>query len=159
MPPLRERADDIPLLTMFFLEKSARKLGRPVTQVAEGTMARLCAYSWPGNIRELQNVIERAVVLSAGSVLNVDGGAFLDGTARPSPPAVESLAKPISAPVVPLTATGGSALEDVERQHIVTVLQKAKWRIEGNDGAAKILNLEPSTLRSRMKKLGIKRGT
>src|SRR6185369_8841664 len=64
MPPLRERADDIPLLTMFFLEKSTRKLGRSVTQVAEGTMARLCAYAWPGNIRELQNIVERAVVLS-----------------------------------------------------------------------------------------------
>lgn len=159
MPPLRERADDIPLLTMFFLEKSARKLGRPVTQVAEGTMARLCAYAWPGNIRELQNVIERAVVLSAGPVLTVDGGAFLDGTARPSQPAVESLAKPVSTPVVPPSTAAGSALEDVERQHIIAVLQNAKWRIEGNDGAAKILNLEPSTLRSRMKKLGIKRGT
>ena len=78
MPPLRERQEDIHLLVMFFLEKFARKLGKPITQVAGETMSRLCAYSWPGNIRELQNVIERAVVLSKGPVLTVEGAVLLD---------------------------------------------------------------------------------
>jgi len=157
MPSLRERANDIPLLTMFFLEKFARKLGRPITQVAEETMARLCAYSWPGNIRELQNVIERAVVLSAGPLLTVEKGA-LPGVAAPPPSwspesAMLDVKAPSPSPVVP----AGGALEDVERQHIITVLRQTNWRIEGAQGAAKILDLQPSTLRSRMQKLGISR--
>jgi transcriptional regulator with GAF, ATPase, and Fis domain len=78
MPPLRERQEDVPLLTMCFLEKYARKLGRPISQVTEETMSRLCAYSWPGNIRELQNVIERAVVLSKGPALKIEGSVLFD---------------------------------------------------------------------------------
>ena len=159
MPPLRERPDDIPLLTMFFLEKFVRKMGRPIKQVAEETMLRLRDYPWPGNIRELQNVIERAVVLATGPVLRVDESALPATTARPLSKLPESLMpdSPTPPPLLPETAEGGASLEEVERQHIIAVLEKAKWRIEGNAGAAKILNLEPSTLRSRMKKLGIKR--
>jgi formate hydrogenlyase transcriptional activator len=146
MPPLRERAEDVPLLTMFFLERFARKLGRPIAQVAEETMARLCAYSWPGNIRELQNLIERAAVLATGPVLHIDESALeISRTA-----ALGDLAAlaPKSADV---------SLEEVERQHILSVLAQTKWRIEGNAGAAKLLNLQPSTLRSRMQRLGIAR--
>jgi PAS domain S-box-containing protein len=159
MPPLRERPQDVPLLTMFFLEKFARKLGRPITHVAEETMARLCAYSWPGNIRELQNLIERAVVLATGPTLKIESSALLGGAPAASvasftnPPVVKS-SGPV--PVTPASSSGVS-LEDVERQHIIAVLAQANWRIEGAGGAAKTLNLEPSTLRSRMKKLGIVR--
>jgi PAS domain S-box-containing protein len=160
MPPLRERADDIPLLTMFFLEKSARKLGRPIKQVAEETMLRLSQYPWPGNIRELQNVIERAVVLASGTVLLVDESALPGTPSRPLPLSPEPrMDQPSMLPPPPPVKTDGASLEEVERQHIVAVLQQANWRIEGNGGAAKILNLEPSTLRSRMKKLGIVRGS
>ena len=159
MPPLRERAEDIPLLTMFFLEKSARKLGRPIKQVAEETMLRLCQYSWPGNIRELQNVIERAVVLASGTVLVVDESALPGTPSRPLPLPPESRPdQPSMPPPPPPVKTDGASLEEVERQHIIAVLRQVNWRIEGNGGAAKILNLEPSTLRSRMKKLGIVRG-
>jgi transcriptional regulator with GAF, ATPase, and Fis domain len=158
MPPLRDRADDIPLLTMFFLEKSARKLGRPIKQVSEETMHLLCGYAWPGNIRELQNVIERAIVLATGPVLHVDERQLPQSSPEPLARAPEGPVSdtPPAAPSPPV-AGDGAPLEDVERQHIVAVLERAKWRIEGNGGAAKILNLEPSTLRSRMKKLGIKR--
>src|SRR5260370_12927861 len=98
MPPLRERQEDVPLLTMFFLEKVARKLGRPVAHVTEETMSRLCAYSWPGNIRELHNVIERAFVLSKGPVLKVDGSALFD---FPRPQATASAAAKIPTPSPP----------------------------------------------------------
>jgi len=156
MPPLCERPDDIPLLTMFFLEKAARKLGRPIRQIAEETMRLLCGYSWPGNIRELQNVIERAVVLASGPVLRVDASLLPQ-----TPPRVPvRLSEPQvfdPAASIPPVKTGGTSLEDIERQHIITVLQQVNWRIEGDGGAAKALNLEPSTLRSRMKRLGIKR--
>ncbi|EDY16461.1 transcriptional regulator, NifA subfamily, Fis Family [Chthoniobacter flavus Ellin428] len=161
MPPLRQRANDIPLLTMFFLEKFARKLGKSLGQIAEETMARLCQYPWPGNIRELQNVIERAVVLSTGSLLTVEKGALpgatgvmAQGPGWTPERAMIDAAEPLS---TPLGATSGNALEDVERQHIASVLQQTNWRIEGANGAAKILNLQPSTLRSRMQKLGIVR--
>jgi PAS domain S-box-containing protein len=162
MPPLRERTNDIPLLTMFFLEKFARKLGRTVTQIAEESMVRLCAYSWPGNIRELQNVIERAVVLSGGSVLTVDRSALPGSVGQSSPARVwspEAAMVDAAATVPPSASAPANALEDVERQHILAVLKQVNWRIEGARGAAKILDLQPSTLRSRMQKLGIARPT
>lgn len=158
MPPLRERADDIPLLTMFFLEKFARKLGRPIKHVSEETMAGLCAYPWPGNVRELQNVIERAVVLAAGSVLHVDESALPVTNARPLPQLSGARQNEAKTPQPPTrTGVGCSSLEEVEREHILAVLEETHCRIEGEGGAAQILNLQPSTLRSRMKKLGIAR--
>ena len=138
MPPLRERAEDVPLLAMFFLEKFARKFARRIAHVAEETMQRLCAYAWPGNIRELQNVVERAVVLCNGSVLTIDQSLL------PAAPA-------------PVASAAGASLEEVERQHILAMLTQTNWRIEGERGAAALLNLQPSTLRSRMQKLGITR--
>jgi transcriptional regulator with GAF, ATPase, and Fis domain len=158
MPPLRDRADDIPLLTMFFLERFAPKLGGKVRQVSEGTMHRLCGYPWPGNIRELQNVIERAMVLTTGPVLQVEENA-LPGSGATLPTA--STGAPASAQTTAIesnpAANDGASLVNVEREHITAILVQAKWRIEGEKGAAKVLGMEPSTLRSRMKKLGIVR--
>ena len=119
-------------------------------------MARLCAYPWPGNIRELQNIIERAVVLSKGPVLTVEGTALLDFP-RSDGPANNAFGTSVgSPPGAPVTSRLPSLVE-VERQHIVAVLRETNWRIEGERGAAKLLNLQPSTLRSRMQKLGIAR--
>jgi formate hydrogenlyase transcriptional activator len=164
MPSLRERVSDIPLLTMFFLERFARKLGKPIKQVAEETMARLCAYPWPGNIRELQNVIERAVVLSSEQVLVVEkealpsAGVLPESTRNWTPEAamIDAAANLVVGPA-PTTGANTGSLEEVECQHILAVLKQTHWRIEGAQGAARILNLQPSTLRSRMQKLGIVR--
>ncbi len=142
MPPLRERRTDIPLLARHFLAKFARKLGKPLTDIAPASLERLRRYSWPGNIRELQNVIERAAVLARTPIVEVDTGldtgldSGLDAEVRK-----------------PLPGT----LEDMERAHILRVLQETAWVIEGKKGAAAILGLGASTLRSRMQKLGIKR--
>jgi len=141
VPPLRERQGDVPLLVTFFVQNFAKKLGKKVTQVSDDTMRRLAEYSWPGNIRELQNVIERAVILSTSHVLALD--EKLQQAAH--------VAGPTAAPA--LTAS----LKDAERRHIESVLTQAGWVIEGEHGAAKILGLHPNTLRSRMKKLGVKR--
>jgi transcriptional regulator with GAF, ATPase, and Fis domain len=119
-------------------------------------MSRLCAYSWPGNIRELQNLVERAVVLTSGSMLRIEGGALLESQRLPAPTSI-AVTPPIPTSPAVAAPSSGASLEEIERQHIISVLQQANWRIEGNGGAAKILDLEPSTLRSRMKKLGIVR--
>ncbi|MGA8311941.1 MAG: sigma 54-interacting transcriptional regulator [Terriglobales bacterium] len=151
LPPLRQRRSDIPLLTAFFVERYCRQLGKQVMGVAQDTMEALSRYDWPGNIRELQNVIERAVVLSRGSILKL-GRDLL----------------PLSAEAVTdgetVVASGGQSsdgethsLEQVEKRHILEVLTQTKWVIEGANGAAKILDLHPNTLRSRMKKLGLNR--
>ena len=156
MPRLRERQEDVPLLTMFFLEKYARKLGRPISHVTEETMSRLCAYSWPGNIRELQNVIERAVVLSKGPALKIEESGLFDFPRAEALASILPRSPILSSPPAPASSRVPS-LEEVERQHIVDVLTQVNWRIEGDRGAAKLLNLQPSTLRSRMQKLGIVR--
>jgi formate hydrogenlyase transcriptional activator len=164
-PPLRERATDIPLLASFFLQRFAKKFGKPVKKVSNDTMHRLAAYAWPGNIRELQNVIERAILLSPGDTLMLApdfGPASTNQVAaevtrlnsRPVPSA--SIAENDQS-LLTSAATVGNSLEDVERRHIESVLAQTNWMIEGERGAARILNLNPSTLRSRMKNLGIKR--
>jgi formate hydrogenlyase transcriptional activator len=140
------------LLVNFFLQKFARKLGKPVKKASQTTMERLATYAWPGNIRELQHVIERAILLSPGDtlVLAPDFG----------PPTAEPSKVRRAVPTLPPRSEANSvspALEDIERHHIETVLAQTNWMIEGKRGAAKILNLNPSTLRSRMKNLGIKR--
>ena len=150
LPPLRQRRPDIPLLTSFFVERYSRQLGKQITGVAQDTMEILSRYDWPGNIRELQNVIERAVVLSRGSVLRL-GRDLLPLSAE-------------TAIVDDFVATSGQpsngeahSLEQVEKRHILEVLTQTKWVIEGANGAARILDLHPNTLRSRMKKLGLDR--
>ena len=117
-------------------------------------MRRLCAYSWPGNIRELQNVIELAAVLSKGPVLTVEESALFDVSPADSTARVAA-AIPISSSSSATVSTMVRSLEEVEREHIVAALSRANWQIEGDRGAAKLLDLQPSTLRSRMQKLGI----
>jgi PAS domain S-box-containing protein len=154
-PPLRDRLVDVPLLAMFFLQRFAKKLGKPLKHISEQAMADLTAYRWPGNIRELQNVIERAVILSAGNTLML-AEDFRASVARSIEAAASTPSEPPDAANASSEAKSGS-LEDVERHHIETVLKQTNWMIEGARGAAKVLNLNPSTLRSRMEKLGIKR--
>ena len=147
MPPLRERSGDLPLLVAFFVRRYAQKLGKPVKRVSDDTMRRFEAYAWPGNVRELQNVIERAVVLSTGPVLVVDERVLPAAEERPAPRGVRAAA----------TLNEDVSLEEFERRHILGVLEQTQWRIEGERGAARLLELQPSTLRSRMRKLGIAR--
>jgi len=140
LPPLRERVEDIPLLVHYFVARYAAKVGRAITRVPAEAMRRLETYPWPGNVRELENVIERAVILSRGPDLEVPPEAV---------PAVAVATAPAE--------RDPEALQEVERQHIVTVLKKTGWRVDGPKGAARLLNMHPSTLRSRMQKLGIRR--
>jgi formate hydrogenlyase transcriptional activator len=149
VPPLRERHSDIPLLTAFFVERFARQFGKQISGVVQDTMELLSRYDWPGNIRELQNVIERAVVLSKGPVLRL--GSDLLPARNVAAEQVVSLSNQQSA------GNAHSTLEQVEKRYILNILEQTSWVIEGDRGAAKILDLHPNTLRSRMKKLGIDR--
>jgi PAS domain S-box-containing protein len=158
LPPLRQRRSDIPLLTVFFVEKFARQFGKQITGIAQDTMDLLSLYDWPGNIRELQNVVERAVVLSRGPILKL--GADLLPSASAAMASTEEIAGLDLDHHQSHDAIGdSSSLEQVERRHIQSVLQKTDWVIEGERGAAKILDLHPNTLRSRIKKLGIERAS
>jgi transcriptional regulator with GAF, ATPase, and Fis domain len=159
VPALRERASDIHLLAMFFAQKFAKKMGKQISGIGDDVMKQLTGYSWPGNIRELQNVIERAVILSPRNTLMLaEELRAPNGTAA----AARSVDRTPQRGV-PTNETSDSepadngSLEDVERRHIESVLKQANWMIEGERGAAKILDMNPSTLRSRMQKLGIKR--
>ena len=138
------------MLTSFFVERFSRQFGKPITGISQDTMDVLSRYLWPGNIRELQNVIERAVVLCPGTVLRL-GKDLLPITTE------EREEETVSTSASIALANSPSSLESVERAHILQVLQETHGVIEGPRGAAKILNLHPNTLRSRMKKLGIER--
>jgi len=160
VPPLRARDGDVELLAQFFLQKLAKKLGRTALQVPGEVMKRLRAYAWPGNVRELQNVLERAVVLAQGNVLVIgpEQTPVLPVVALPSaPPPAAGPVVAARAPSLPDAAAGAGSLEEVERRHIEAVLVDRNWLIEGERGAAKVLNLHPNTLRGRMRKLGLKR--
>ena len=139
IPPLRERPEDIPLLVQHFVQQAARKVNKIIDQIPAGTMEALTEYRWPGNIRELENVIERAVILSPGAVLHVP---LRDLQSR--------------------VAAGHDSerlqtLVDVEREHIRSILKETRWILSGPRGAAARLGLNRSTLYFRMKKLGIVR--
>jgi formate hydrogenlyase transcriptional activator len=154
VPPLRERRSDIPALVLFFLARFSKNCGKEIQGVSQNSMELLMRYQWPGNIRELQNVIERGVALCQGQVLQL--GPDLLPIERPH---LESLdAVTVSKGAADISAGFGLvALEEVEKRHILTVLQKTDGVIDGPKGAARILDLHPNTLRSRMKKLGITR--
>jgi len=137
-PPLRDRKEDIPLLVKHFCQKHEGKIGRKIKDIPNKVMDALMTYDWPGNIRELENIIERAMILSFDGTLEY-------GDWIPSEK-ISSNGKPAA-----------SKLEDIERDHIIETLNKTGWKVSGEKGAAKILGLNATTLEARMKKLGIKR--
>jgi len=136
-PPLRDRKQDIPLLVRHFALQYGVKLGKRIETVPKGTLDTLIAYDWPGNIRELRNVIERALIITQGTTLELR-----DWAAGESAAAEQARIR---------------SLEDVERDHIIAVLEQRGWRVSGPKGAASLLGLKPTTLEARMKKLGIQR--
>jgi PAS domain S-box-containing protein len=136
VPPLRQRKEDIPLMVQAFIERYSRKLGKQITSIQKETMKALQDYPWPGNVRELESIIERAVILCPGPVLQLTDELEISS--------------------LPLSSTVRT-LEETERNQILKILSETRWRIEGMDGAAAILGLNPSTLRARMHKLGIVR--
>jgi formate hydrogenlyase transcriptional activator len=161
LPPLRERRDDIPLLVHFLVKKFALRIGKHVDGVSRATMQRLMEYPWPGNIRELENVLERAVILASETMLEI--GSDLLPLSSPAPTARHQPGPETVSPTHILGEPHQAAdkrqpsLEAVERDYILTILQQTDWVITGPRGAAKLLDLHPSTLRNRMKKLGITR--
>ncbi len=138
LPALRERPDDIPLLVNFFVHKFAQQMNKAIEQIPRETMDVLTGYSWPGNIRELQNLIERAVILTRGKVLEIPLGELKRSSKVTS-------------------NYGMRTLEDVEREHILQVLRETNWIVGGPQGAAARLGLNRTTLNYRMRKLGIQR--
>jgi formate hydrogenlyase transcriptional activator len=147
LPPLRERRDDIPMLARHFTQRFARRMGRRIETIPTAIMEALAQYPWPGNIRELQNVIERAVILSPGPALRLDVADLKAGGRNPEVDGVAS------------GSNAGSTLADAEREHILGVLRETGWVLGGATGAAARLGMKRTTLQSRMKKLGISRPT
>jgi len=137
LPTLRQRREDIPLLVRHLTDRLGRNLRRRIDTIPDDVMETLRTHDWPGNIRELENVLQRALIVSRGGTLTLSDGWQ---------------------PMFESSSVGGPAtLVDVERRHILRVLGDSRWRIEGSAGAAQVLGLKPSTLRSRMLKLGIAR--
>jgi formate hydrogenlyase transcriptional activator len=138
IPPLRERLEDIPLLAWSFIQRRQPSLGRHVESIPRRAMEALSSYRWPGNVRELENVIERSLILSPGKTLKLEETFGQAGSeVQPAPKT--------------------RRMEDLERDHICSVLDQSGWKINGPGNAAEVLGRNPNTLRSRMKKLGIKR--
>jgi len=134
MPPLRDRSDDLPLLVWAFVKDFEKSIGRRIEKIPTHSMEAIKRYTWPGNVRELHNVVERAMILESGPVLRIDVPKRVD-----------------SAVVEYMT------LDDVEKKHILEVLEQTGGRVRGEEGAAERLGLKPTTLESRMKRLGIQR--
>jgi PAS domain S-box-containing protein len=161
LPPLRDRDGDVPLLVHFLVARFAGRVGVRIESVSKATIERLSAYPWPGNIRELENILERAVILVNGPTLEIDPEVFATVIAPRA--ASEEPSTPTSSARDGPRATGAGptapleSLESNTRNHILTALEKSGWVIDGQRGAAKVLGLHPNTLRSRMKKLGIVR--
>jgi len=136
LPPLRDRLDDIPFLVDFYVKKISRRMGKAIETIPAGVMADLQAYRWPGNIRELENVLERAVINSSGVKLRL----------------ADELEKPLKN-----VSFSPKTMEAVERDHILQTLEQTGWKVGGKDSAAEILGLDRSTLRARMRKLNIQK--
>lgn len=156
VPPLRERPTDIPKLAKFFLSNYAKKLGKNIDGLTQSTIDRMLNYSWPGNIREIQNVIERAVVLSKSRILELQHELAPNLTTEGANRGAGKVSEGPHASTTPL-ASQLPSMKEAERNHIVAALKLSSGVIEGPKGAAKILHLHPNTLRHRMAKLGIKR--
>ncbi|MDX1666289.1 MAG: sigma 54-interacting transcriptional regulator, partial [Saprospiraceae bacterium] len=137
--PLRQRRDDIPLLVNYFLKKYSDKVGRQIKQVSKSSMKQLVQYDFPGNVRELENIVERAVILSTGDTLNLESS--FSGSSSIKPERQDE--------IVPF--------EDMQRDYIIRALKKTNWRVSGPEGAARLLKLNHRTLASKMRKLGIRR--
>ncbi|MBW1753118.1 MAG: sigma 54-interacting transcriptional regulator, partial [Deltaproteobacteria bacterium] len=134
VPPLRDRREDIPQLIWSFVREFGESMGKSIAEISKKDMDMLKNYSWPGNVRELKNIIERAMILSTGTTLHLDQVGSKD---------VETIQS--------------TTLEGVEKSHILEILENTGWKISGRNGAAEVLGLKESTLRARMKKLGIQR--
>jgi transcriptional regulator with GAF, ATPase, and Fis domain len=130
VPPLRERAEDIPLMVWAFVEELSARMGKKITRVPRKTMEALQRYPWPGNVRELRNVIEHGAIITPGNTLIIPKLEGEEGDAR--------------------------TLAEAEREIILTTLKRTNWHVKGPRGAAKALAINPATLYSRMKKLGIR---
>jgi len=141
IPPLRERKEDIPLLVWSFVAEFGKRMGKKIDTIPQKSMQAMINYAWPGNVRELRNVIEHAMIISRGKTLVVELPG-IDG---------------ISGAETPHEGDFLSTLEEVERDHIVSILERTGWRVKGEGGAADVLGVKPSTLYSKMKKLGIRR--
>jgi transcriptional regulator with GAF, ATPase, and Fis domain len=137
LPSLRERREDIPLLAQHLANRFARAMHKPIKPISDTVARALQQYDWPGNVRELENVVHRAIILSSDGVISLSD---------------------IALSAVRVTASVGTTLEEIERNHIQRMLSTTLWRIEGRRGAAELLGMKPSTLRSRLRKLGIRRG-
>jgi transcriptional regulator with GAF, ATPase, and Fis domain len=135
VPPLRERREDIPMLSWTFVKEFSNSMGKPIEEISDESIAALEEYHWPGNIRELRNIIERAMILERGRTLNIKLGHT---TLRP----------------IAVKATAGS-LDEAERAIILQAVEQCNWRIRGTNGAAVLLDIKPTTLESRIKKLGL----
>jgi DNA-binding NtrC family response regulator len=144
LPSLRERREDIPRLIQHFLARAGRKLGKFLGDLGPACLDQAMAYDWPGNVRELENFIERSAILGKAALLAV---------AEPPAAQVRQANKPAAAQPLP------ESLEEVERSHILRVLEHTQWAIEGERGAARMLGLNPSTLRGRLRKLGIRKNS
>lgn len=134
IPPLRDRRDDIPMLVWYFVKDFCEKMDKSIASISRSSMNQLCQYDWPGNVRELKNVIERAVIISSGPTLKIElptGGGLRTDQAR--------------------------TLDEVQKDYIIRTLERTRWRVRGKRGAAEILGLKPTTLESRMAKLGVRR--
>jgi len=144
LPPLRERRGDVPDLVRFFAEKYAKQMNKPIDTIPSDAMHALARYDWPGNIRELQNFIERAVILSKGTVLQ--------------PPIAELKVAPAPTPTASTASTGSAtnSLDDAQREHIVQVLREARWVLGGSNGAAARMGIPRTTLIYKMRRLGIR---
>ncbi|MGB6847281.1 MAG: sigma 54-interacting transcriptional regulator, partial [Thermoanaerobaculia bacterium] len=140
IPALRDRREDIPPLTAYFVSRRSKALGKNIASIPTATMDAVMAYDWPGNVRELQNVCDRAIILSPGSELVLAEGLL-----------------PAEAPRSDARGSTSKDLKSIERQHILEVLGECGWKIKGEGNAASRLGLKPSTLRARMKRLGIER--
>jgi len=164
VPPLRRRIEDLPMLCEVLLAQQAARTGRRNVRVTPAGLEKLAAYDWPGNLRELGNVLERATILSRGDEL---GPEVLDlperaavSPAPPGPSGAPAAPAPSEAPAPQEGTNGGRealTLDDAQRLHIERVLQLTNGKVYGEDGAAKLLGMKPSTLQSRMRKLGVRR--
>jgi transcriptional regulator with GAF, ATPase, and Fis domain len=146
VPPLRKRTEDIPMLANHFIGIFNKKFGKNIVEVAAATMDKLQRYHWPGNVRELRNIFERAMITSHGSRL------IISEKLECSPQAADPVEVSVDQEDHQLLP-----LEEIERRHIRSALEVAGWRVSGRNGAASILKMHPSTLRSRMKKIGLEK--